>query len=96
MSGVRVHARGRGVARAVRRLLGREAVKTMDPLRGEADEPVRLDVTLHPLLADYAAARGQELRGNTAQASGLYAAYERGLAEAAGQGGYGFETWNAL
>lgn len=95
-SGVLLRWLNEGYARAVRRLLGREAVKTMDLLRGEADEPVRLDVTLHPLLADYAAARGQELRGNTAQASGLYAAYERGLAEAAGEGGYGFRTWNSL
>lgn len=85
-----------GYARAVRRTLGREAVKCLDPLRAEEDEPVKLDAALHPLLADYAAARGQELRGNTVEAGGLYAAFERGLSDAAGDRAFAFRAWGRL
>ena len=48
-----------GYARAVQRLRGREAAEAIAPLRGGADEPEALPEALHPLLADYAAARGQ-------------------------------------
>ena len=68
-----------GYARAVQRLCGREAAEAIAPLRVGADEPEALPEALHPLLADYAAARGQELRGNAREAAGLYAAFERGL-----------------
>ena len=47
-------------------------------------------------LADYAAARGQELRGNAQEAAGLYAAFERGLAEAARERRGAFAAWRAL
>ena len=47
-------------------------------------------------LADYAAARGQEVRGNHAQAGALYAAFERGLAEACGGGEPSYAAWRSL
>ena len=77
-----------GYARAVQRLCGREAAEAIAPLRGGADEP--------EALADYAAARGQELRGNAQEAAGLYAAFERGLAEAARERRGAFAAWRAL
>lgn len=83
-SGVLLQWLNEGYVRAVRRTMGTEAIRHMDLLKCEEDEPVKLDVMLHPLLADYAAARGQELRGNVAAAGGLYTAFERGLAEVAG------------
>ena len=70
-----------GYARAVQRLCGREAAEAIAPLRGGAD---------------YAAARGQELRGNAQEAAGLYAAFERGLAEAARERRGAFAAWRAL
>ncbi len=85
-----------GYARAVQRLCGREAAEAIAPLRGGADEPEALPEVLHPLLADYAAARGQELRGNAQEAAGLYASFERGLAEAARERRGAFAAWRAL
>ena len=85
-----------GYARAVCRLYGREAVGHLDPLRCEEDEPVKLDESLHPLLADYAAARVQEIRGNTASSGTLYAVFERGLAENAADGRTGWHEWENL
>ena len=61
-AGVLLRWLNEGYARAVCRLHGREAVGRLDPLRSEEDEPVKLDEALHPLLADYAAARAQEAR----------------------------------
>lgn len=95
-AGVLLRWLNEGYARAVCRLHGREAVGRLDPLRSEEDEPVKLDEALHPLLADYAAARAQEMRGNTASASGLYAAFERGIAEAAGGAAFRFKAWDML
>ena len=86
-AGVLLRWLNEGYARAVCRL---------DPLRSEEDEPVKLDEALHPLLADYAAARAQEMRGNTASASGLYAAFERGITEAAGGAAFRFKAWDML
>ena len=85
-----------GYARAVRRVLGRSALDSLDPLRAEEDEPVKLDETLHPCLADYAAARGQEVRGNHAQAGALYAAFERALSEASVAGEPVYAAWRSL
>ncbi|MGI5885289.1 MAG: hypothetical protein ACOX83_10075 [Candidatus Spyradocola sp.] len=85
-----------GYARAVRRLFGQAAAEALSPLRGGADEPEALPAALHALLADYAAARGQELRGNAQEASGLYASYERGLAEAARGRRGPFAAWREL
>ena len=58
--------------------------------------PVLLDAALHPLLADYAAARAHELRGNGVTASALYAAFERGLCEKQDTQGMGFAVWDEL
>ena len=68
----------------------------MRPGGDGGDEPEALPEVLHPLLADYAAARGQELRGNAQEAAGLYAAFERGLAEAARERRGAFAAWRAL
>ena len=57
---------------------------------------MKLDEALHPLLADYAAARAQEMRGNTASASGLYAAFERGISDAANPRRFRFKAWDML
>ena len=53
-AGVLLRWLNEGYARAVRRVLGRSALDSLDPLRAEEDEPVKLDETLHPCLADYA------------------------------------------
>lgn len=95
-AGVLLRWLNEGYARAVCRLHGREAVGHLDPLRSEEDEPVKLDEALHPLLADYAAARAQEMRGNTASASGLYAAFERGISDAANPRRFRFKAWDML
>ena len=95
-AGVLLRWLNEGYARAVCRLHGREAVGRLDPLRSEEDEPVKLDEALHPLLADYAAARAQEMRGNTASASGLYAAFERGISDAANPRRFRFKAWDML
>lgn len=95
-AGVLLRWLNEGYARAVRRVHGRAALDSLDPLRAEEDEPVKLDEGLHPYLADYAAARGQEVRGNHAQAGALYAAFERGLAEACGAQGRPYAAWRSL
>ena len=84
-------------ARAVRRLYGRRAAEALAPLHLGDEEPELLPEALHAALADYAAARGQDGRGNAQEASGLYASYERALAEAAGgRIRPGFAAWDAL
>lgn len=95
-SGVLLRWLNEGYARAVRRLCGREALSSTDLLSADEDEPVKLDAALHPLLADYAAARGQEVRGNASLASALYAAFERGIADAADDGKWEFKAWSRL
>lgn len=85
-----------GYLRAVRRIHGRAALESTDPLRADEDEPIKLEESLHPLLADYAAARGQEMRGNPAAASPFYAAFERGVAEASADGRRQFSAWERL
>ncbi|MGN1251218.1 MAG: hypothetical protein ACI4XW_14175 [Candidatus Spyradocola sp.] len=95
-AGVLLRWLNEGYARAVRRVLGRSALDSLDPLRAEEDEPVKLDEALHPCLADYAAARGQEVRGNHAQAGALYAAFERALAEASHAGEPAYAAWHSL
>lgn len=95
-SGVMMRWLNEGYLRAVRRVCGRAALKNVDLLRADEDEPVKLEESLHPLLADYAAARGQEVRGNTAAASALYAAFERGISEACAQEKRQYRAWEAL
>ena len=95
-SGVLIRWLNEGYSRALRRLGGKTAVQNAAVLRGQEDEPVGLEEALHPLLADYAAARAQEVRGNGVTASALYAAYERGLADALEARNAGFAAWNAL
>lgn len=95
-SGVLLRWLNEGYLRALRRLKGRTAAQEAQALRGQEDEPVELDEKLHPLLADYAAARAQELRGNGVTASALYAAFERGICEAQGAQGAEYSVWNEL
>ena len=95
-SGVLLRWLNEGYLRALRRLGGRSAANRASALCGQEDEPTKLKEELHPLLADYAAARAQELRGNGVTASALYAAFERGLCEAA-EGRYaGPGVWSEL
>ena len=86
--------------RAVRRIGGKKALQHLDVLVSDDDEPTKLDESLHPYLADYAAARGQELRGNMAAAGGLYAAFERALSECVqadmASGWDGRRSWQSL
>ena len=95
-SGVLLRWLNEGYLRALRRLDGRNATEKAVAMNGPEDEPVELKKELHPLLADYAAARAQELRGNGVTASALYAAFERGLSEALEVQGADFTAWEAL
>ncbi len=95
-SGVLIRWLNEGYLRMVRRLLGETSLSSTDLLAADEDEPVKLDESLHPYLADYAAARGQEMRGNAREAAALYAAFERGLAEAAGEKPFAYMQWRAL
>lgn len=85
-----------GYIRAVERLKGSKAAGDLTLLKDDADEPDALAERLQPYLADYAAARGQELRGNPSIAAGLYAAYERAMTEAGKRKTAGFEAWSRL
>lgn len=95
-SGVLLRWLNEGYCRALRRLGGREAMLAANMLSAEGDEPDGLDERLHPLLADYAAARAQELQGNAMTASALYAAFERGISECAEAGSKDYQTWEGL
>ena len=95
-SGVLLRWLNEGYLRALRRLKGRDAAQTAKALSGQEDEPEKLDEALHSLLADYAAARAQEMRGNGVTASALYAAFERGICEAQEAQSTGFAVWNEL
>lgn len=95
-SGVLLRWLNEGYFRALRRLGGNEPADTAAALRGQEDEPKALKTGLHPLLADYAAARAQEMRGNAGAASALYAAYERGLSDAAEVRCSGFSLWQEM
>lgn len=95
-SGVLLRWLNEGYRRALRRLGGRAEANRASALCGQEDEPVLLEKELHPLLADYAAARAQELRGNGVTASALYAAFERGLSDAAEGRCAGLGAWSDL
>lgn len=95
-SGVLLRWLNEGYIRALRRLGRSAAVQSTAVLDGQEDEPDELEETLHPLLADYAAARAQELRGNGVTASALYAAFERGLADAMDAKRAGFAAWEKM
>ena len=95
-SGVLLRWLNEGYMRALRRLEGRKAAQNVVLLSGQDDEPAALDVSLHPLLADYAAARAQEMRGNGVTASALYAAFERGLTDAMEMQSVGFVRWEEM
>lgn len=95
-SGVLLKWLNEGYRRAVRRLFGRKAAQDTAELNSDDDEPSGLDEALQPLLADYAAARAQEIRGNAAAAAALYAAFERGLSEAVETEGWTFTAWERL
>lgn len=95
-SGVLLRWLNEGYCRALRRLGGKSAMLAANMLNSEEDEPDGLEERLHPLLADYAAARAQELQGNSMTASALYAAFERGISEYVEAGGKGFGVWEGL
>ena len=95
-SGVLLRWLNEGYLRALRRLGGQAAVYSAEMLNAPEDEPSALEEALHPLLADYAAARAQELRGNSVTASALYAAFERGLTEAVQVQSTEFAAWRRL
>ena len=95
-SGVLLRWLNEGYLRALRRLKGKRAADRAVMMSGQEDEPVKLEERLHPLLADYAAARAQELRGNGVTASALYAAFERGISEAMEAKRAGFAAWEKM
>ena len=85
-----------GYFRAVSRLFGVDAAEEVTLMASEEDKPEKLPENLHSYLADYAAGRGQEMRGNPSIAVGLYAAYERAVTEAGKRKNAGFEAWSRL
>ena len=85
-----------GYFRAVSRLFGVDAAEEVTLMASEEDKPEKLPENLHSYLADYAAGRGQEMRGNPSIAAGLYAAFERAVTEAGKRKNAGFEAWSRL
>ena len=86
-----------GYARALLRLgTGADA---MQPLRQETDVPSLLARSLQPALADYAAARALEERGETQRAALFHASFERAVSlhvRAAARVGGTMRVWNDL
>ncbi len=85
-----------GYVRAVERLKGADAAEDLTLMVEDSDEPEELPENLHPYLADYAAGRGQELRGNNSIAAGLYLSFEKALAEAGKKKNAAFGAWHRL